>query len=48
MYRLFEILKVNMKEIYENQLQIKELLSALYRADKRRLRSMKFSFTAEI
>lgn len=31
MYRLFEILKVNMKEIYENQLEIRELLSELYR-----------------
>jgi hypothetical protein len=37
-----------MKEIYENQLQIRDLLAALYKKDKKRLRHLKFSFTAEI
>lgn len=45
MYRLFEVLKVNMKEIYVNQLKMKKLLSRLYKTERKKLRDIKFSFT---
>lgn len=48
MYRLFEVLKVNMKEIYVNQLKMKKLLSRLYRSERKKLKDIKFSFTNEI
>ena len=48
MNRLFDILQRSLKDIYQQQLEVKNLLSCLYHQERDNLRTIRFSFSKHI